>query len=420
MDKVSKPVRQRRGRGEGSIWRRADGRWQARLDLGWVAGKRKHKDIYGRTRAEVASKLRKLATGQEEGKAPPNDRIRLDSFLATWLGEVVKPRRSHGHWRNCEGHVRLHIAPAIGRLPLARLTVADVERLINEVRGKGVAPDTVRLVHATLRAALGVANRWGLVQQNVATLVEPITVQREEVVPFSDDEVKRLLAAADEDRLGAYVKVALALGLRPGEGRGLKWDDLVLDGPHAALRVRRAFSRAEKGGEQLGPPKTARSRRTIALPDQSVTTLREHRRRQLEERLVAGPAWEEAGFVFANEVGAPLSEKTLSRWFARLWRPGDRAPPPHLRLPPHGGQPSSGPRNPSQGPDGGSRALHVPAHHGHLLTCDAGRHAGRCRGHGRGAGTSVPRAVVRQIVRQTVPRWRPLHAEMLRAPAMTR
>jgi len=318
----------RRGRGEGGVRKRADGRWEAIIDLGWSGGQRRRKSVYGRTRNEVVGKLRRLQNDIDLGRPVMDERVRLESFLATWLTEVVLPRRSHGHWRNCDSHVRLHITPAIGRVPLTRLTGADVEHLVNEVRAKGLSDNTVRLVHATIRAALGVAKRWGLVHDNVATLVEPVKVEREEVVPFDDEEVGRLLDAAAEDRMGAYLKVALALALRPGEGRALKWEDLDLDGPQPALRVHRAFSRSDNG-EQLGPPKTARSRRTIALPKQLVPNLREHHRRQLEERLVAGPAWEELGFVFTNHVGAPLTESTLARWFARLC---DRANVPRHRI----------------------------------------------------------------------------------------
>ncbi len=249
-------------------------------------------------------------------------RISVAEFLDRWLTDVVKPRRSYGHWRNCETYVRLHIKPAVGRTTLAKLSAADVERLINETRAKGVADDTVRLVHATLRAALTVARRWGLVHDNVATLTEPVSVRKQEVVPFTEEEVGRLLEASRRDPLGAYVTVALALGLRPGEARALKWDDIDLEGQYPSLRIRRAFRRAP-GGEDLGEPKTPRSRRTIALPEQCVSALRARRTAQLHDRLRAGQAWEEMGFVFTGPAGRPLSPHTVTRWFAKLCSSAD-------------------------------------------------------------------------------------------------
>ena len=297
---------------------RGDGRWEGRIELDCgPGGRRRQKYVRGRTKREVTDQLHRVRTALDQGRPVFDERMRVDDFLARWLDEVVKPRRSHGHWRNCESHVRLHIAPAIGRVRLARLTAVDVEALINATRAKGVSDDTVRLVHATLRAALGVAKRWALVHDNVATLVEPVTVHRQEVSPFTEEEAGRLLGAAREDPLGAFVTVALALGLRPGEARALKWEDVEIDGPAPSLRVRRAFHRGP-GCDELGTPKTPRSLRTLALPPQCAADLRSRRLVQREDRLRAGSAWEEMGFIFTGLTGRPVSHSAIARWFAAL------------------------------------------------------------------------------------------------------
>jgi integrase len=282
-----------------------------------VNGKRRKKYVYGPTRTEAAKRLQAVQGAIASGRPLVDERTRVGDFLDLWLKDVIKPHRSYGHWRNCDAHVRVHIKPALGAVPLVKLTAADVQRLLNEVRSQGRADDTVRLVHASLRAALGVAKRWGLVYDNVATLVEPLQIRRAETVPFTEDQVSRLLAVASQERLGAFLTVALALGLRPGEARGLRWEDVELDGATPCLRVRRAFSRS-KGGQELGEPKTPRSRRTIPLPQPCIRALRAHRIQQTEERLRIGPAWEDTGLVFTTEKGAPLTEKTLSRWFRRM------------------------------------------------------------------------------------------------------
>lgn len=309
----------RRGRGDGGIRQRADGRFEGTIELGWENGKRRRKSVYGRSPTEVKEKIRRVHGDLDAGRPPLDERTKVSGWLDVWLADFVKPNRSHGHWRNCESAVRLYWKPTIGHLRLARLTAADVQRTINDLRNRGLAPDSVRLAHATLRAALETALRMdlGLVHRNVAKLVEPIPIAKEEVVPFSEEEMGRILAVASADRLGAYVKIAVALGLRPGEGRALTWDDVVLDGENPSLRVRQAFSRAP-GGERLGPPKTPRSRRTIQLPPELVDVLRQHRRQQLEERMKAGPAWQGDGFVFTRPDGRPLTDSTLRRWFASL------------------------------------------------------------------------------------------------------
>jgi integrase len=124
-----------------------------------------------------------------------------------------------------------------------------------------------------------------------------------------------LLAAARGDRLEALYVTGLMPGLRPGELLGLAWDDVAL---HAAtLQVRRSLKR-ERDGLRVAELKTARSRRALDLPAPVVEALRAHHRRQAEERLVAGPEWDDHGLVFTNAFGRPMDPSNLRREFAKL------------------------------------------------------------------------------------------------------
>ena len=128
----------RRGHGEGGIRKRPDGRWEASIDLGWEAEKRKRKFIYGHTRAEAAEKLRRAQTLVDAGRPLLDERITVGAFLDRWLTEAVQPHRSHGHYRNCEGAVRVHIKPANSRrIRLSKLTAPDVQRLVNDAKFEG-------------------------------------------------------------------------------------------------------------------------------------------------------------------------------------------------------------------------------------------------------------------------------------------
>ncbi len=79
-----------------------------------------------------------------------------------------------------------------------------------------------------------------------------------------------------------------------------------------------ASLKRERGNLSLVEPKTARSRRPLALPGPVATMLRTHRRRQREERLAAGAAWTETGLVFTTEVGTPIDPSNLRRATRRL------------------------------------------------------------------------------------------------------
>jgi integrase len=280
-----------------------------------VSGHRRRKFIYGRTRAAVAEKLRRAQAELDAGMTLADERVRVGPFLDRWLQDVVRPTRSYATWRGYEVNIRLHITPEIGRRTLAKLSPLDVQAMINTKLEEGLAPRTVQYVHATLRAALNAAMRWGLVGRNVATLVDPISVERTPVTPFSPEEVTKLLGAAATHRLGAFYVTAMAVGLRPSEALGLRWADVDL--AEGIVHVRRALERRD-GEFFFKETKSRTSRRSIPLPGVCADALRAHRRRQLEERLASAAEWQDGDLVFSTPTGEPLDRSEVSRQFGLL------------------------------------------------------------------------------------------------------
>lgn len=305
----------RRGHGEGSIHQRTDGRWAATLDLGWENGKRRRKSFYGKTRREVAEKLGSAVQARRQGLPVTNDRRKTGEYLAWWVDAVlpnaVRPSTEAGY----AGIVRKHLVPTIGRIPLAKLAPHHVTSLMNERLERGYSPQTVKNIHACLRRALGQAVRWGLVPRNVAGLASAPRVQTSEVRPLTPEEARHLLLVARGDRLYALYAVALAVGLRRGEALGLHWGDVDLDA--GLLKVQRSLQRVN-GELRFMEPKTARSRRTITLPASCIEALRDHRRRQVEERLAAGPSWQEHELIFSTGIGTPIDPRNIHRSFYRI------------------------------------------------------------------------------------------------------
>src|SRR6266540_119838 len=80
----------RRGYGEGSITKLGDGRWQGRVDLGYVKGKRKRKAVYGATKREVQEKLAKARHLHEQGLPLPDERQTVGQFLERWLTDTAR------------------------------------------------------------------------------------------------------------------------------------------------------------------------------------------------------------------------------------------------------------------------------------------------------------------------------------------
>ncbi len=312
----------RRGHGEGSIYRRRDGRWAASVSL--PGGKRK--TFYGRTRQEVQRKLHDALRARDQGLPQPPGRLSIGRFLGEWL-EAARPSLRPRTWERYEEVVRLHIAPALGRLPLAHLAPSHLQRLYAQKLEEGLSPTTVARVHAVLHRALGQAERWGLVPRNVASLVTPPRAARQEMKALSPEEARRFLEAARGERLYALYVLAITTGMRLGELLALRWRDVDLE--RGTLRVTATLQKT-RDGYLFAEPKTERSRRQVVLSPAALEALRQHRLRQLEERLRLGDAWEDHDLVFPNEVGRPLDRTNLThRSFERVLR---RAGLPRLRF----------------------------------------------------------------------------------------
>ena len=301
----------RRGPGEGSIYQRSDGRWTAEAHLGYVGGKRRRKQLYGRTRADVASQLRALQASLERGFVPAPERLTVGQFLASWL-EQVQPTVRPATYRSYEGVVRIHLVPTLGRTRLTQLGPDEVQRLLNLKAKAGLRPRTVGTIRTVLRTALNKAVRWGYLERNVAALTDPPRTRVHEINVLSPAQARSLLDQVAGSRLEALYAVALAVGLRQGEALGLRWEDVDLD--EGSMAIRHALQR-QGSGLILVEPKSASSRRMLNLPEVALSALRRHRARQNAERLRAGAAWRDEDFVFATELGRPLDARNVVRHF---------------------------------------------------------------------------------------------------------
>lgn len=316
----------RRGNDEGSIWKRSDGRWSGSYFVPTATGGRKRRYVYGSSRDEVHGKLVDLMAQVQRGLPVADTSDSVSSYLTTWLDEVAAKRVRTNTLTGYRTNVDRHIAPRIGRKKLGKLTARDVRLMLDDCRRSGLSERSVRYIHATLRVALEDAMREDLVPRNVAKLVRLSTPERAETRALSATEGKTLLRSTKDDRLFAALVLLLLLGLRRSEVLGLRWQDVDLDAGH--LRVRQGLHWL--GGKiQYLPPKTRRSRRTVPLPTLCVDALRDHRKRQDEERRHSLHPWPKSDLVFVTVVGTPVDPNNFSRTFQRWCR---EAKVPAVRL----------------------------------------------------------------------------------------
>jgi len=305
----------KRGSGEGSIYKRSDDRWVGVVDLGWLDGKRNRKSMYAKTRKEVQEKLNTALTSHRKGLSFQSDKLTVRESLSDWLRESVKPALRPRTYQSYAEIVRLHLEPSLGRIRLSRLTPRDVQKLINAKLNGGLSPRRVQYIHAVLRRALGQAEKWGFIARNVAKLVDIPKVEQPEINPFDPSEARLFVKAIAGERLEALYLLAIATGLRQAEILGLSWEDI--DFGKSQCAVRKTLQRID-GEFRLVEPKTTRSRRIIALPDIVISSLREHKGRQVGEMLVVGDKWENSGLVFTDLYGRPLSDRVVRDRFYRI------------------------------------------------------------------------------------------------------
>ena len=185
-------------------------------------------------------------------------------------------------------------------------------------RPAGLDRRTVNYVHTILHRAMKDAVRWGRLARNPADASDPPHGgQKSDGIQAWDAATLR--SFLDDSRLrgdrlhGLWVLLATS-GMRRGEALGLRWRDVDLD----ASRVRVVQTLIQtRGKASISEPKTACGRRPISLDKATVAVLREHRKQMLKERLLVGPDFKDADFVFHQPDGSTLKPDAVSATFLR-------------------------------------------------------------------------------------------------------
>lgn len=296
----------KRGHGEGSVRLRADGRWEARVSL--PDGKRK--SIFGKTRAEALNKARAVLRDLEKGVSPADGRLTVEVYLKRWL-EAAKPTLDYKSYIHYESEVRLHIVPFIGNTPLVKLTPFQLNEMYAVLSEKGFSSTTVRYAHRTVKQALEQAVKLDILARNVAQLASPPRAEKHEMIFLSREEAKRLLDAAKGTRLEAMWVLALSTGMRLGELLALQWSGVNFK--QGLVSITKTLQRrpTRHGGLTPKKAKTVSSRRTIPITPEAVVALKQHKSRQAQERLKAGPIWVDNDAVFCTQAGGYLRDSHM-------------------------------------------------------------------------------------------------------------
>jgi integrase len=320
----------KRANGEGTISQRKDGSWRGAVPIGYTPeGKLKRKWVYGKTQAEVLTKLHEVQHQLAAGLLV-SDKSNVKEYLEEWLRakeREVKPQTAEDYRYQLEHYV----VPLIGRIPLAKLAPIDIQRMVGRLSER-YSPQRANKCRRVLSTALTQAVRWQIIPRNPCNAVQPLKVEKREMALWTGEQATRFLDTATGHRLYAAFYLLLSTGLRRGELLGLQWQDIDLQ--RSTLRVRRSLIE-QRGRIRISTPKSERSARRVALPPDMLAVLQTHRARQKAEAAELGGTWPDLDLVFCSEVGTYLhprnferswhllQERTRAAWVAEATARGD-------------------------------------------------------------------------------------------------
>lgn len=277
----------KRKHGTGTVRKRTDGRWEARIITGYnEEGKPVTKSALAKSKKECLEKLEEL---KEKHIIPVKNlkpSMPFGQWVDFWYQNYVKQKIRATTRCGYETCIYQHVIPGIGKIPLNELTKNDLQkfysyekkngRLIRvEQFGTELSNAMVRQIHAKCRAALEKAVDEGFIRVNPAIGCKLPPKKSREMNVLSPEEVQRFLIQAKEEGYYDLFLLELATGMRAGELLGLQWKDINFQ--TGELKIRRQATKA--GTEQIiSVPKTKSSIRSVILPQKLIHVLKDRKK----------------------------------------------------------------------------------------------------------------------------------------------
>jgi integrase len=277
----------KRANGEGNVYQRANGTWEARMTyIDPDTGRRRRVSFYAKTAKAARAEMKKARDRVDAGAPVKDASTTVGDWLSHWRATTLAVSDRKESTRTLYDLLaRRYLEPApFGATPLDKLRPSDVEALILRLRAKtkpgrpdpdsdaepapvrALSDSTIRSTYTVLRSALDGAVRDGLLARNPAAQVRRPGVERTEAHHLDADAVTAVLRAAETSRYHPALVLIASTGMRKGEALALSWDRVDLDA--GVLRVAATISRI--GGRLvITEPKTDRARRTVPIPPRS-------------------------------------------------------------------------------------------------------------------------------------------------------
>jgi integrase len=260
----------------------------------------------------------KLASGTYVSPA----KITVEQYLNEWI-EIHSHSLKQSTAQSYRGHIKRNLVPFLGKILLSDLRASHIQRLYADLLSKGnetgnpLSSRSVEFAGSVLSKALKHAVEIEeLIAMNPATRVPKPRGKGRKNEPFSIAEASRFLEAVTGLRLFPFFRLAFYSGARKGEMLALRWSDL--DTTKKTLLISKNRLRITGGYIEQDSTKGGDGRRIVTLDEGTIEILRQLRKTQMEDRLLAGNLWLELGYIFTDELGKPLAYDLPSRTFLRV------------------------------------------------------------------------------------------------------
>lgn len=303
----------RKSNGEGSIRKRGDGLWEARITIG-----DKRKSIYGKTKSEVRNKMIEIQVEVTNKDYIDETNMTVAQWMDTWMNDFLEARPST--IKRYDRDVRLRIIPCLGKIKLKELTTMQIQKMYRKCKNDGLSPKSIHNLHCVLHEALRKAVALKYIKSNPSEECTLPKNPKPEIHPIVDGNIQKFLQAIKGDRYEDLFYFDIFTGLRESEACGLTWD--CVDFEKGTIRVYRQLLKTGvvdgKGVFDFAPLKNDRER-TIEPAVQVMEHLRRVQRKQKEYKLLTGGAYSNPRqFVFTDEMGKPFHYHTMYTHFKQI------------------------------------------------------------------------------------------------------
>ena len=309
----------KKANGSGTIRKRADGRWEGKYTLGYdpKTGKLIRKSVYGKTQKEVRLALSKIVSEMDSGTYAEPSKMKVSQWLDEWLASYTmnsKPATRSAY----EEHIRVHIKPSLGDIPLKQLSTRDIQQLYtNLLKERELSPKTVRNIHGVLHRTLEQAKLLGYIRVNPADAAVTPRVEKKQVETLDAEDIGKFLAAIRGTKYEYPLFVAVFTGLRQGELLGLTWD--CVDFEHGMLLINKQHNRVKGDTEFRFASLKNDKARVLTVADEVIDVLKLQKQRQESWAAALGNGWENPdNLVFTTEFGRYINNKILYQNFKRI------------------------------------------------------------------------------------------------------